>query len=70
MTTTLPTWRLLAEGYRVAGVDVWAYCLMPNHVHLILIPSDEDRLRAARASGQRNSGLLRRAHDRWRYNRP
>ena len=21
-----------------AGVAVWAYCLMPNHVHLILVP--------------------------------
>ena len=28
-----------------AGVAVWAYCLMPNHVHLILAPPDADRLR-------------------------
>jgi len=27
---------LLAEGCRKAGVDVSAYCLMPNHVHLIV----------------------------------
>ncbi|WP_207503292.1 transposase [Pseudodesulfovibrio hydrargyri] len=20
------------------GVDIWAYCLMPNHVHLISVP--------------------------------
>jgi putative transposase len=39
--------RLLAEGCRAAGVAVWAYCLMPNHVHLILVPSDPDGLRAA-----------------------
>jgi putative transposase len=38
---------LLAEGCRAAGVAVWAYCLMPNHVHLILVPRDEDGLRAA-----------------------
>src|ERR1051325_9749942 len=38
---------LLAEGCRAAGVAVWAYCLMPNHVHLILVPSDQDGLRAA-----------------------
>ena len=38
---------LLAEGCRAAGVAVWAYCLMPNHVHLILVPSDPDGLRAA-----------------------
>jgi putative transposase len=38
---------LLAEGCRAAGVAVWAYCLMPSHVHLILVPSDPDGLRAA-----------------------
>src|SRR6266702_550922 len=25
---------LLAEHCRAAGVEVWAWCLMPNHVHL------------------------------------
>ena len=39
--------RLLAEGCRGAGVAVWAYCLMPNHVHLVLVPSRADGLRAA-----------------------
>ena len=29
---------LLAEQTSKAGVAVWAYCLMPNHVHLILKP--------------------------------
>ncbi|MCA0202382.1 MAG: transposase [Proteobacteria bacterium] len=38
---------LLAQGCKSAGVAVWAYCLMPNHVHLILVPQDEDGLRAA-----------------------
>ncbi len=38
---------LLAEGCREAGVAVWGYCLMPNHVHLILVPSHVDALRAA-----------------------
>ncbi len=38
---------LLAEGCRAAGVAVWAYCLMPDHVHLILVPKDADGLRAA-----------------------
>ena len=30
---------LLAEQTLKAGVAVWAYCLMPNHVHLILKPA-------------------------------
>ncbi len=38
---------LLAEGCQAAGVAVWAYCLMPDHVHLILVPGDADGLRAA-----------------------
>jgi putative transposase len=32
-----------------AGTRVWAWCLMPNHVHLILVPAMEDGLRAALA---------------------
>jgi putative transposase len=40
---------LLAENCRAAGVEVWAWCLMPNHVHLILVPSDPDGLRRALA---------------------
>src|SRR6201999_2701163 len=41
---------LLAEQTHKAGVEVWAYCLMPNHVHLILVPRDETGL--ARAIGE------------------
>ncbi len=29
------------------GVDIWAYCLMPNHVHLIAVPDSEESLRIA-----------------------
>lgn len=38
---------LLATHCRAAEVEVWAWCLMPNHVHLILVPSDADGLRRA-----------------------
>ncbi len=44
---------LLAEGCRAVGVACWAYCLMPNHVHLILVPGDEDGLRAALGEAHR-----------------
>lgn len=44
---------LLAENCRAAGVAVWAWCLMPNHVHLILVPSDADGLRRALAATHR-----------------
>jgi putative transposase len=36
---------LLADGAERAGVAIWSYCLMPNHVHIIAVPSDEDGLR-------------------------
>jgi putative transposase len=29
---------LLADSCRGCGTQVLAYCLMPNHVHLILVP--------------------------------
>lgn len=35
---------LLAEAAERARTRVWAYCLMPNHVHLVLVPSDTDGL--------------------------
>jgi putative transposase len=36
---------LLSEAAERARVAIWAYCLMPNHVHIIAVPSDEDGLR-------------------------
>jgi putative transposase len=40
---------LLATHCRAASVEVWAWCLMPNHAHLILVPTDQDGLRSALA---------------------
>ena len=36
---------LLAEAALKAGTEIWSYCLMPNHVHIILVPRDTDGLR-------------------------
>jgi putative transposase len=41
---------LLAAQTRKHGVGVWAYCLMPDHVHLILTPNDATGL--GRAVGE------------------
>lgn len=35
---------LLASSAERAQTQVWAYCLMPNHVHVILTPSEESGL--------------------------
>ena len=29
---------LMAEWCREEGVEIWSYCLMPNHIHLIAVP--------------------------------
>ena len=47
---------LLAQQCRKHGVAVWADCLMPNHVHLILVPDRAEAL--GRALGE--------AHRRYR----
>ncbi|WP_369720638.1 transposase [Bradyrhizobium sp. LLZ17] len=50
---------LLAASCHTAGVEVWAWCLMPNHVHLILVPSDADGLRRALAPVHRRyAGII------------
>jgi len=37
----------LAEWCTCHRVLIWSYCLMPNHVHLIAVPKEEDGLRLA-----------------------
>ena len=57
---------LLAEGCRAAGVAIWAYCLMPNHVHLILVPSTPDGLRAALGEAHRRYTRRVNFREGWR----
>jgi putative transposase len=50
---------LLAENCKAAGVACWAFALMPNHIHAILVPSDADGLRAALApTHRRYAGIV------------
>jgi len=44
---------LLAEFAHQSDTEVWAYCLMPNHVHLVMTPSYEDGLRATLGEAHR-----------------
>ena len=54
---------LLGEAARKAGAEVWAYCLMPNHVHVIVVPPDEDGLRRTFADAHRRyTGLINPRH--------
>lgn len=56
---------LLAEQTRKAGVEVWAYCLMPNHVHLILTPTTADGLGRAVGEAHRRYTNFVNARGRW-----
>ena len=38
---------LISTWCRKYKVDIWAYCLMPNHIHLVAVPGSEDALKAA-----------------------
>lgn len=56
---------LLAAACRRHGVVVWAYCLMPNHVQLILVPDEAPVLRLALGeTHQRYAGPVNR-RQRW-----
>ena len=43
----------IAQSAAQSGAEDWAYCLMPNHVYFILVPSEEDGLRATFAESHR-----------------
>jgi len=43
-------------------VEIWAWCLMPNHVHLIVVPETENGL--ARAIGEAHRRYTRRINSR------
>ncbi len=57
---------LLGHWCAEAGTEVWAYCLMPNHIHLILVPSDEDGLRAALGETHRRYARQVNKREDWR----
>ncbi len=57
---------LLAAHCAVADVEVWAYCLVPNHVHLILVPGDADGLRAALGEAHRRYTRHINLRQEWR----
>ena len=57
---------LITEWCSAYAVDIWGYCLMPNHVHLILVPNSEESL--AMAIGKAHLSYSRRVNFRegWR----
>ena len=57
---------LMADWCKERGVAIWAYCLLPNHVHLIAVPQSADGL--GRAIGAAHRRYTRRINfrEKWR----
>jgi len=45
---------LLSDAAHKAETEIWCYCLMPDHTHLIAVPSDKDGLRETFADAHRH----------------
>ena len=48
------------------AVDIWAYCLMPNHIHLIAVPEKKDNLRLAIGEAHRRYSRRINFRQGWR----
>jgi len=56
---------LMAEWCRKLRVSVWAYCLMPNHVHLIAVPETEEGMRMAVGEAHRRYSAMINRRQKW-----
>ena len=50
--------KLLREQAVEYGLEIWAYCLMDNHVHLIAVPSQKKSFRAVAETNRRYACLV------------
>ena len=57
---------MMAQWCPRCGVEVWAYCLMPNHVHLLAVPKSEEGLRGALGEAHRRYTRLMNFRESWR----
>ena len=57
---------LMAEWCGRRGVEIWGYCLMPNHVHLIAVPASEGALRLAVGEAHRRYTRQINFREGWR----
>ena len=58
--------RLMSEWCSCWKVEIWAYCLMPNHVHMIMVPESEEGLRRAIGEAHRRYTRLVNFREGWR----
>jgi REP-associated tyrosine transposase len=56
---------LMAEWCAAYSVEIWAWCLMPNHSHLIAVPRTADGLRFAMAEAHRRYTVAINKREGW-----
>ena len=57
---------LMAQWCALHKVQVWAYCLMPNHVHLMAVPKTHEGLAGAIGEAHRRYTRLINFREGWR----
>ena len=57
---------LMAEWCGAHAVEIWAYCLMPNHDYLIAVPQSADGLRRAIGKVHRRYTRMVSFREGWR----
>ena len=57
---------LMSEWCLKYHVEAWAYCLMPNHVHLILVPNTKESLNLAVGEAHRRYTRMINFREGWR----
>ncbi|NCC20928.1 MAG: transposase [Alphaproteobacteria bacterium] len=56
---------LLDEWCQAGKTSLWAYCLMPNHVHLVMVPETEDSLRLTVSQIHRRYTMMVNKREGW-----
>ncbi|ACN16401.1 transposase family protein [Desulforapulum autotrophicum HRM2] len=57
---------VMSEWCAKFEVQTWAYCLMPNHVHLIMVPATKDGLNKAVGEAHRRYTRRINFREKWR----
>ncbi|MEW5785050.1 MAG: transposase [Bacillota bacterium] len=57
---------IMSELCAQKKVEIWAYCLMPNHIHLIAVPETEESLAGAIGEAHRRYTWLINSRQGWK----
>jgi len=58
--------KILANFARKYGVEIWSYCLMTNHIHLVAIPSTSDSLAKLMRQVHKNYTMVINIRNNWK----